>query len=606
MKKALTLLCLTLFSLGLFSQTPQAIPFQGVARDTSGVLLQSQTIHLKITIHDSISTGPVVYQETQTVTTNALGLFTLSIGTGSSGIYSYSSINWGHNSKYVQLGFNLTGGLIYANLGTSQLQSVPFALYAFNSSGGTAQPSGQIAYGSGSSVISDGNFTRDTASQKTIITDSKGTQGITQIRVDSAKLFMTYYDYATGNSAGVFAGPSYSDWGLNSVCVADIVYDQYNQILYGFYAVADSSQMQTGGNIGGAIVGTKLYSAYLDVAMVENPNSPFNSLTLDTNGLHYEYNDTDRYSFPNADGRTNQVLTTNGSGILSWTNGGSPQPKGQVPYGNGAGSGIISDAGFTRDSATGTTSLSAHGLVAHSSLVTDSNKAIMSHTYANGNGYSIVSVNESSSGPQPRIQAVTLDSNNNEYGFVAGISPTGSYSEVAAQDASYNYALAGADTYSSYLDVGSNAGPYHPLCSLTVDTDGLHWEYKDTDRYDFPLYDGSANQVLTTNGSGSLIWSYPTTGGKAMFAPSSGDSIRTVYGSNIINPSSGISLLTIVLPASPTDNQTVYFTFTNTITTLSFTGGTIAGAGALSGISSVAAGNVKYWLTYDAGSSSWY
>jgi hypothetical protein len=351
------------------------------------------------------------------------------------------------------------------------LESVPYALYAAN--GGGAQPSGQVAYGSGSSVTSDGGFTRDTASQKTIISDSYGSQGVTQIRVDSAKLFMTYYDYATGNSAGVFAGPSYADWGLNSVCAGSIVYDQYNQILYGFYAVADSSQMQTGGNIGGAIVGTKLYSAYLDVAMVENPNSPFNSLTLDTNGLHYEYNDTDRYSFPNADGHANQVLTTNGSGTLSWTNGGSARPKGQVPYGNGSGTGIGSDASFTRDSATGTTSLSAHGLVAQSSLITDSNKAILSHTNANHNGYSYASMAESNGTTQPNVQVVTIDSNNNEYGFLAGIVSAGNYANAVAVNASYEYGLVGAQVHSSYLDVGSFAG-FQPLSSLTVDTDGRY------------------------------------------------------------------------------------------------------------------------------------
>jgi hypothetical protein len=134
----------------------------------------------------------------------------------------------------------------------------------------------------------------------------------------------------------------------------------------------------------------------------------------------------------------------------------------------------------------------------------------------------------------------------------------------------------------------------------------MHWEYKDTDRYTFPLYDGTAGQALTTDGAGNLAWTNAPTAGKGVFLPSSGDNISAVWGNNIIKLSSGIAALTITLPSSPTDNETVHFTFTNTITALSFAGGTIGGAGGLTTVSSVAVGNFNYQLTYDAGSSSWY
>ena len=108
--------------------------------------------------------------------------------------------------------------------------------------------------------------------------------------------------------------------------------------------------------------------------------------------------------------------------------------------------------------------------------------------------------------------------------------------------------------------------------------------------------------VLTSDASGNASWT-SAPGGKAIFTPGSGDNVTAVFGTNIINPSAGIAALTITLPASPTDNQTLYFTFTNSITALTFTGGTVAlplGAVSVSGVS------VKYWLTYDAGTSTWY
>ena len=80
------------------AQAPQSIPYQAVARDTSGTLLASRPISLRFTIHDTTSTGATVYQETQTVTTNVLATFTANIGTGTAVAGTFSGINWGDDS----------------------------------------------------------------------------------------------------------------------------------------------------------------------------------------------------------------------------------------------------------------------------------------------------------------------------------------------------------------------------------------------------------------------------------------------------------------------------------------------------------------------------
>jgi hypothetical protein len=111
--------------------------------------------------------------------------------------------------------------------------------------------------------------------------------------------------------------------------------------------------------------------------------------------------------------------------------------------------------------------------------------------------------------------------------------------------------------------------------------------------------------MLTSDPSGNLSWKNYVVG-KLVFTPTTGSTINVYSGNNIINPASGLAALTIVLPLLPTDNETVSFTFTNIITSISYSGGTIAGAGGLGSVSSVANGNVKYSLTYDAATSSWY
>ena len=76
MKKVLFSIAL-LCSLGIkaSAQTPQAFNYQGVARNTAGAPMGSTTLGLRLSIHDGSATGPVVYQETHTPTTNAFGLY---------------------------------------------------------------------------------------------------------------------------------------------------------------------------------------------------------------------------------------------------------------------------------------------------------------------------------------------------------------------------------------------------------------------------------------------------------------------------------------------------------------------------------------------------
>jgi hypothetical protein len=76
--------------------------------------------------------GATVYSETRQATTNNFGLFNVVIGSigtlSQSG--SMAAINWSTGNKYLQVEIDPQGGINYITLGTSQFQSVPYAIYA--------------------------------------------------------------------------------------------------------------------------------------------------------------------------------------------------------------------------------------------------------------------------------------------------------------------------------------------------------------------------------------------------------------------------------------------------------------------------------------------
>ncbi len=88
----------------------------------------------------STSTGSVVYSETHNTTTNFNGLVSIMIGNGTLLSGNFNSINWGSGPYYIKTETDPTGGTNYTLISTSQLLSVPYALYAENS--GTPDPQG--------------------------------------------------------------------------------------------------------------------------------------------------------------------------------------------------------------------------------------------------------------------------------------------------------------------------------------------------------------------------------------------------------------------------------------------------------------------------------
>ncbi len=145
MKQRLFFLTLLLmgFALAASAQfTPQGFNYQSIIRDGSGNPLGNQTVTLLFSVRSGAPNGPVAYSEKQVVSTNEFGLVNLIIGQGGTPLLGeFSNINWGGGAKYLTVSVENAPN-VFDEVGTSQLMSVPYALYAQNAANGGGGGSG--------------------------------------------------------------------------------------------------------------------------------------------------------------------------------------------------------------------------------------------------------------------------------------------------------------------------------------------------------------------------------------------------------------------------------------------------------------------------------
>ena len=137
MKKFYAILCLTIASLTqLQAQAPQGFNYQATVRNSSGDLIVNTNVYFKFNVMQGSQTAVPIFTETHYVPTDDLGQVNLVIGQGTANTGIFSELDWSLGSYY--LGIELDTGNGYVAMGTTQLLSVPYALYAENS--GNASP----------------------------------------------------------------------------------------------------------------------------------------------------------------------------------------------------------------------------------------------------------------------------------------------------------------------------------------------------------------------------------------------------------------------------------------------------------------------------------
>ena len=133
MKKIILIATVMLITASITSQTPQAFKYQAVARDNSGNLMVNQLVAFRISILQGGPAGNLLYRERHAPITNDYGLANLQIGNGLVLVGSFNAINWSAGQMFLKVELDPAGGNNYLNMGSFELLSVPYAMYADSS-----------------------------------------------------------------------------------------------------------------------------------------------------------------------------------------------------------------------------------------------------------------------------------------------------------------------------------------------------------------------------------------------------------------------------------------------------------------------------------------
>jgi uncharacterized protein (TIGR02145 family) len=144
---------------------PAAFTYSAVARNAQNNPLANTTIGIQISILKTTPSGTVVYSENHFASTDLFGLFNIVVGAGAVQSGSMSNIDWSNDKYYLKVGMDANGGNNFLTMGTTQLLSVPYALYA--------KSAGSISGGGsgGGTVIGTPIFTQGNG-----VTDIEGNQ----------------------------------------------------------------------------------------------------------------------------------------------------------------------------------------------------------------------------------------------------------------------------------------------------------------------------------------------------------------------------------------------------------------------------------------------
>lgn len=121
---------LVLINASIFAQAPFKMSHQAVVRSVTNTLITNQAIGMRVSILQGSIAGNAVFVETHVPVSNANALITIEIGTGTAVTGSISQINWANGPFFIKTEYDPNGGSNYSVMGTTELISVPYALYA--------------------------------------------------------------------------------------------------------------------------------------------------------------------------------------------------------------------------------------------------------------------------------------------------------------------------------------------------------------------------------------------------------------------------------------------------------------------------------------------
>lgn len=341
--------------LGAFAQAPKLINYQGVARDGAGTIITSGNIGIKFEILQGSSVGTVVYSESHTTSPSSAGIFTVGIGGGTPIVGSISLINWANGPYFIRIGIDPAGGTSYSAVGTSQLLSVPYALYAETAGSGSSLPTGTITgqtlywdntanlWKTDKNLFNDGNKVNvgdpfvSNNKMKIVSTSAADSAGLFVYKPNSSANQAAVRGFATGNAnnsgsltinpivGGHFLGYNVSTTGSAVGAIGQGISPSGDAI--GLIGVASSSAANVGRSVGvyGSATGPNYGTAFAAV--------------FDRGKVYI--NDT---IISGAVGNVGDVLTRGVNGKTYWSAPGASTATPTGPWGQGVGTVTLTTA----------------------------------------------------------------------------------------------------------------------------------------------------------------------------------------------------------------------------------------------------------------------
>lgn len=259
----ITLYAALLLSASVFAQAPNKMSYQAVIRNSSNALVINQVVGMRISILQGTASGTAVYVETQTPTTNDNGLASIEIGGGTVVSGNFASINWANGPYFVKTETDPNGGANYTITGTSQLLSVPYALYAENSGSSASDFTHYIGEEFGGGVIF--HLWKDNAGvehglivDKTDLSASQDWSNVSSTLIGSAA--DSPWD-GLSNSNAIVAQPGHtnsaaalclnstnggqSDWYLPAVQELNMLWNNYFTVVRSLTQISGATQLST-------------------------------------------------------------------------------------------------------------------------------------------------------------------------------------------------------------------------------------------------------------------------------------------------------------------------------------------------------------------------
>ncbi len=193
----LSFILLSLYFSTASAQSPQGVTFQAVARDPQGNAAKLRQVYIIDKILFATATGTSVWEESFATSTNAEGVFTIIIGSGTrlgGSAAGFSAIKWELGTHFFNLKVAVvptlpsptwTPGANYQDMGTSQFWSVPYAFYAARSGSSTFYAGAADPL---NAVGNDGDFYLNNSSYMLFGAKANGTWGLGKSLIGSQGL----------------------------------------------------------------------------------------------------------------------------------------------------------------------------------------------------------------------------------------------------------------------------------------------------------------------------------------------------------------------------------------------------------------------------------